>query len=47
VEVDPVGQPTYALHDSPCEVLVKENKIKAVPDWNKAFRTDFLKKAMA
>jgi NitT/TauT family transport system substrate-binding protein len=29
------------------EVLLKENKIKAMPDWNKALRTDFLKKAMA
>ena len=48
VEVDP-GWPTdlvpYMTHHS--EILVKENKIKAVPDWNKAFRTDFLKKAMA
>ncbi len=30
-----------------CEVLVKAKKLKAVPDWNKAFRKDFLKKAMA
>jgi NitT/TauT family transport system substrate-binding protein len=48
VEVDP-GWPAdltpYMTHHA--EVLVKENKIKAVPDWNKAFRTDFLKKAMA
>jgi len=29
------------------EILVQEKKIKAVPDWNKAFRTDFLKKAGA
>ena len=27
--------------------LLKANKIKAMPDWNKAFRKDFLKKAMA
>src|SRR5512135_1076597 len=27
--------------------LMKTNKIKAIPDWNKAFRKDFLKKAMA
>ena len=27
--------------------LMKANKIKAVPDWSKAFRKDFLKKAMA
>src|SRR6476646_6207317 len=48
VEVDP-GWPgdltPYMTHHA--EILVKENKIKAVPDWNKAFRTDFLKKAMA
>jgi hypothetical protein len=30
-----------------CEVLVKANKLKAIPDWNKAFRTEFIKKAMA
>ncbi|MSO67687.1 MAG: ABC transporter substrate-binding protein [Pseudolabrys sp.] len=29
------------------EILVQEKKIKEVPDWNKAFRTDFLKKAGA
>ncbi len=29
------------------EVLLKENKIKAMPDWNKVMRTEFLKKAMA
>jgi ABC-type nitrate/sulfonate/bicarbonate transport system substrate-binding protein len=48
VEVQP-GWPSdlvpYMTHHS--EVLVKANKLKAVPDWNKAFRTDFLKKAMA
>ena len=27
--------------------LLKANKLKAMPDWNKAFRKDFLKKAMA
>ena len=48
VEVDP-GWPSdltpYMTQHA--EILVKENKIKAVPDWNKAFRTDFLKRAMA
>jgi ABC-type nitrate/sulfonate/bicarbonate transport system substrate-binding protein len=48
VEVDP-GWPAdltpYMTHHA--EILLKENKIKAVPDWKKAFRTDFLKKAMA
>ena len=29
------------------EELMKANKLKAIPDWNKAFRKDFLKKAMA
>jgi ABC-type nitrate/sulfonate/bicarbonate transport system substrate-binding protein len=48
VEVQP-GWPSdivpYMQQQS--EVLLKENKIKAMPDWNKALRTDFLKKAMA
>jgi ABC-type nitrate/sulfonate/bicarbonate transport system substrate-binding protein len=48
VEVGP-GWPddleSYMTHHA--EVLMKENKIKAMPDWNKAFRKDFLKKAMA
>ena len=44
----PAGLPTYVPYMTHhCEVLVKANKIKAIPDWNKAFRTDFLKKAMA
>ena len=29
------------------EILLKENKIKAVPDWSKALRTEFLKQAGA
>ena len=29
------------------EVLLKEKKIKAIPDWDKVLRTDFLKKAGA
>jgi len=29
------------------EILLKENKIKAIPDWSKALRTDFLKQASA
>ena len=48
VEVNP-GWPAdlepYMTHHA--EVLMKANKLKAVPDWNKAFRKDFLKKAMA
>ena len=48
VEVDP-GWPSdltpYMTHHA--EILVKENKIKAVPDWSKALRTEFLKQASA
>jgi NitT/TauT family transport system substrate-binding protein len=48
VEVQP-GWPSdlvpYMTHH--CEVLIKANKLKAMPDWNKAFRTEFIKKAMA
>ena len=48
VEVQP-GWPAdlvpYMNHH--CDVLVKANKLKAIPDWSKAFRQDFLKKAMA
>lgn len=48
VEVQP-GWPAdlvpYMTHHA--EVLVREKKIKAVPDWSKALRTDFLKKAGA
>jgi sulfonate transport system substrate-binding protein len=29
------------------EILLKEKKIKAIPDWDKVLRTDFLKKAAA
>jgi NitT/TauT family transport system substrate-binding protein len=48
VEVGP-GWPAdldpYMQHHA--EVLLKAKKIKAIPDWNKAFRKDFMKKAMA
>ncbi len=47
VEVDP-GWPAdldpYMQHHA--EVLIKAKKIKKAPDWNTAFRKDFLKKAM-
>jgi ABC-type nitrate/sulfonate/bicarbonate transport system substrate-binding protein len=47
VEVGP-GWPDdlgpYMEHHA--DVLLKAKKIKAIPDWNKAFRKDFLKKAM-
>ncbi len=46
VEVDP-GFPgdlrPYMQHHA--EVLLKEKKIKAVPDWNKALRPEFMEKA--
>ena len=48
VEVQP-GWPSdlvpYMQQQS--EILLKENKIKAVPDWSKALRTEFLKQAGA
>ena len=48
VEVDP-GWPSdlKPYMQKHAEILLKENKIKAIPDWDKAFRTDFLKKAGA
>lgn len=46
VEVDP-GFPSdlkaYMQHHA--DVLLKENKIKAMPDWNKLLRTEFFEKA--
>jgi len=48
VEVDvswPADLVPYMTHHA--EILLAAKKIKAVPDWNKAFRTDFLKKAGA
>jgi NitT/TauT family transport system substrate-binding protein len=48
VEVNP-GWPAdlepYMTHHA--EVLMAAHKLNAVPDWSKAFRKDFLKKAMA
>lgn len=48
VEVQP-GWPTdlkpYMTHHA--QVLLDTKKIKAIPDWDKAFRMDFMKKAMA
>jgi NitT/TauT family transport system substrate-binding protein len=48
VEVQP-GWPAdlkpYMQHHA--EILLAENKIKAVPDWSKAFRLDFMTKAAA
>jgi NitT/TauT family transport system substrate-binding protein len=44
-----VGWPNdlEAYMSGQADILLKTNKIKAIPDWNKAFRKDFLKKAMA
>lgn len=48
VEVQP-GWPSdlkpYMTHHA--QVLLDTKKIKAIPDWDKAFRMDFMKKAMA
>ena len=48
VEVEP-GFPSdlkpYMQHHA--EVLLKENKIKAIPEWNKLLRTEFFEKAQA
>jgi NitT/TauT family transport system substrate-binding protein len=41
----PADLDPYMQHHA--EVLLKNHKISAIPDWNKAFRKDFLKKAMA
>ena len=48
VEVQP-GWPTDLVPymQGQAEILLKENKIKAVPDWSKALRTEFLKQAGA
>jgi NitT/TauT family transport system substrate-binding protein len=48
VEVEPgwpVDLKAYMQHHA--EILLAEKKIKALPDWTKAFRTDFLAKAAA
>jgi ABC-type nitrate/sulfonate/bicarbonate transport system substrate-binding protein len=48
VDVDP-GFPKdldpYMRHHA--EILLKEKKIKAIPDWKKSLRTDFMEKARA
>ena len=41
---DPTSCPTCKSSPKFC---LKENKIKAVPDWSKALRTEFLKQASA
>ena len=48
VEVQP-GWPSDLVPymQGQAEILLKENKIKAVPDWSKALRTEFLKQAGA
>lgn len=48
VEVDPgfpSGLEPYMTHHA--EVLLKAKKIKAVPDWKKVLRPEFMRKAMA
>jgi NitT/TauT family transport system substrate-binding protein len=48
VEVQP-GWPSDIVPymQQQAEILLKENKIKAIPDWSKALRTEFLKQAGA
>jgi len=48
VEVQP-GWPTDLVPymQQQAEILLKENKIKTIPDWSKALRTEFLKQASA
>jgi ABC-type nitrate/sulfonate/bicarbonate transport system substrate-binding protein len=41
----PDGLESYMTHHA--EVLIKAHKVKKVPDWSKAFRKDFMKKARA
>jgi NitT/TauT family transport system substrate-binding protein len=48
VEVQP-GWPADLkpyMHDQ-AEILLKEKKIKAMPDWDKVLRTEFFKQASA
>jgi NitT/TauT family transport system substrate-binding protein len=48
VEVNP-GWPADIVPymQKQAEILLKENKIKAIPDWSKALRMEFLKQAGA
>jgi NitT/TauT family transport system substrate-binding protein len=48
VEVQP-GWPSDIVPymQAQSEILLKENKIKAIPDWSKALRTEFMKQAGA
>jgi hypothetical protein len=48
VEVQP-GWPSdlKPYMQAQAEILLRENKIKAIPDWDKVLRTDFLKQASA
>ncbi len=48
VEVDPhspAGLEAYMTHHA--EILLKAKKIKAIPDWKKVLRPEFMQKAMA
>jgi hypothetical protein len=48
VDVDP-GFPSdlKPYMQEQAEILLKEKKIAAIPDWNKALRPDFMAKARA
>lgn len=45
VDVDPDFPDLKGYMQEQAEVLLKAEKIKAIPDWNKALRPDFMKKA--
>jgi len=48
VEVDPSWPSDIVPYmQKQAEILLKEKKIKAIPDWSKALRTEFLKQASA
>ena len=47
VEVDPGFPDLKSYMQGHAESLLKEKKIKAIPDWSKALRPDFMKKAEA
>jgi sulfonate transport system substrate-binding protein len=47
VEVNPGFPDLKSYMQGHAESLLKEKKIKAIPDWSKVLRSDFMKKAMA
>jgi hypothetical protein len=48
VDVDPGFPPNLKPYmQEQAEILLKEKKIAAIPDWSKALRADFMEKARA